>query len=241
MKRILIGAIATIALAASTLAVAQVAASTASASTTDVPFDFRGAKLGMTLADFRAMPFPDPESRSLGAGLAKTVKLVCTGDQLGETYDPIYVSPIEASVGAIDCAWMLPPDAKRYQFTWTRAYVDVGEYTSIHVEYRFAPSASGELALRQIAISLSTKAFQETVAGLRTRFGAPAAEVQGKVQNGIGNSFDSTTVEWKNSVSSLVVIERAGTINEMGMLYTNIPLDTAFRAKVKSLQGPPKL
>ncbi len=205
------------------------------------PYDFRGAKLGMTLSEFKAMPFPDPDSRTLGS-YANEATLVCTGDQVSHGYDPVAVGREDAAAGAITCAWMLPPNQAHYRHSWERAYIEVGEYSSLDVDYRFAPLAPGEPPLlRQVAITLSTKAFGKIVEGLRGRFGEPADTVNGEVKNGLGNTFSSSTVQWKNPVSSLTVIERVGKIDQMGMVYTHTATDAAFKGRIETAKGPPKL
>lgn len=204
------------------------------------PYDFRGAKLGMMLDEFRTLPFPDPVSHLLGSEWTATVTLVCTGDKKISGYDPTAVSSADRAVGAIDCLWMIPPDGVGYP-RWTPATIRVGDFGSIGVIYSFMPTAEGSPALRQILVRLSARVFASVVTALTQRFGEPAKTEAAEVQNGFGNKFPSANITWENDASTLYVVERSGEVSQMALLYTHKALDTQYRAALEATKGPPKI
>jgi hypothetical protein len=203
------------------------------------PYEFRGATLGMTLLELKAMPYPEGSTGPLGS-YGSSVLLRCTSEIRDNSFDPLSVSKEDAAVGAIECRWMRPPNRDEYNYSWDEASVIVGDKPAKALAYKFFP-IDGELRLRSIVVVTGTAQFPTIVAALTGKYGAPGKVTQGEVQNRAGNTFSATEVKWDNVTSSIEVVERSGQVDEMVLLYMHAELNAAYSREYEAKKGPPKI
>jgi hypothetical protein len=204
------------------------------------PFDFRGARMGMSLSDFRKLPIPGGVN-AIEAQAFGIPSLVCTDYNSTESkFYLVSVNEEDEILGVIKCAWLTPPNPNEARYSWDYADVPVGEYGSKHVTFSFikTPKAS-EHQLYDVSIVMTNKGFDSVVTGLTERFEKPASTQTGKVQNKIGNFFSNTTITWRNDVSSIYLEERFMEIDEMWLNYSHTALAKYYFAEKKKITGTP--
>jgi hypothetical protein len=205
------------------------------------PFDFRGARLGMSLSDFRKLPIPGGVNAVEVQAFGAVPELVCTDYNSTESkFNRVSVVESDEILGVIKCAWLRPPNQDKARYAWDYAMVPVGEDASNNVTFSFikTPDAS-EHQLYDISIVMKNFRFSSVVTGLKERFGKPASTKTGEVQNQIGNIFSNTTITWRNDVSSIYLEERAGEINKMLLDYSHTALAKYYFAERKKITGTP--
>jgi hypothetical protein len=208
------------------------------------PYDFRGAQVGMTLEDFKKMPFPDAGAaadKHYGVATAARIELHCSIAEKPNYSDPnyVYVSDDFRGVGGIKCVYKVPP-LESYQRSWRDADITVGTHFSDNVNYLFYPDPAGVLRLGDVGITMGNQDFDALAAALTGKLGKPTAVEEKDLQNGMGNHFKSAELTWDNGVSIVKLEQRHGKIDEMELLYTSTELSHAFYAKISAAK-PPKL
>jgi hypothetical protein len=72
-----------------------------------------------------------------------------------------------------------------------------------------------------VGVTLPTASFDEVIASMKERYGAPTSEKASTVQNRMGASFDQTEVEWRVGGSIIAARRRASNINDMRILLSD--------------------
>jgi hypothetical protein len=161
-------------------------------------YDFKGAKLGMTLEEWRALPSP----AILGGATvpeSDRSRPVCKYDpnNTGE-YAAMYLS-----MKGDDAAHVVPC---KYGFLhvieghnmWTDAQIPIGDSMATDVEYRFVDGK-----LYQILVWVDTSALQNVMDGLTAKWGQPSSVVNDTVPNKLGMSLPHTIKIWQNPAASI--------------------------------------
>lgn len=202
------------------------------------PHDFRGVKLGMTLAEFRNLPFPDEIDKVHDS----YPDLICTGDR-GDDQDAlrgIGVYGTDVTLGVIICRWIVPPNHGKYRYSDENAVISVADYMTDNIAYEFiATPEAKEPRLFEISVGMSNQAFEAVLRGLTEKFGKPKAIKSGKVQNKIGNTFSNTTAFWSNGVSTISIEERSSKIDRMSILYRHTKLLWFYDKEKSKLEVSP--
>lgn len=207
----------------------------------DEPFDFRSAKLGMTLSEFRQLPFPDAQTFVSRTGAAPEV--VCTGHP-GLDATEIILRPrgVEQVLGVVKCVWAVRGELKlNKSIYYARPMISVGGAQSQDVLYYFVRRPSdGELRLYRISVSsIDSDHFERLSRGLTDRFGPPAKTEHEVVQNRMGAKFPNTTMLWRNSQSVIYAAQRASTIDKMALAYSHVELSEFVEKERGRLEGKP--
>lgn len=138
-------------------------------------YDFRGAYLGMTLEEFRALPFPER--------LDGTPRLICTGDQLPPTRSITTFSDVSSNgltqiTGVTSCAWFRAVVGGGVT-TWLRSNLLAGGFPTEGQVFEFTNIAAGEdPVLFHISMRVRPDGKQAVAEGLQSRFGPPTSSQQ---------------------------------------------------------------
>jgi len=215
------------------------------------PYTFRDYKLGMTLDEFKALPYPELNEeitkKSYGSELdPKTIRLVCS-DQENEPYGMKVYGHGLAPTG-IRCMWRhseytshLQGLSSGYKNPAGGAWISVGAINSQEVEFDFGPDDAGVQRLYRIHTTGPNSRFDAELEAFTTKWGKPTSVTQEDLQNGMGNHFASGHVKWQNGVSTIELIQRVGDINTMSISYYHDTLFTQAAARAKAQEPPPKL
>ena len=197
-----------------------------------VEYDFRGAKLGMLLQDFRSLPFPDSYKRSARA--------LCTNDAERATNGVfLYVNDYEKAAGVVKCGYFEVGTILKDWWRDTQVSVGTSGFASSDLRYSFvADPIDGVLKLYSISLTTNSNAEQSAVEGLSEKFGPPTLRINDTVQNRMGASFPRTTTTWANSLSAILVESPSFKIDEMTILYTENRLADIVMKKKEQIRGP---
>lgn len=131
-------------------------------------FDFRGARLGMTLSEFRQLGYPDDRP------LAQETRVYCSNDPLpgAQVFQLIRPNPLDRSTGVVKCAYFRRSMVAGHEM-WDLMTVLAGDYPGLDHTYDFSTvDGSGEPLLFRTSMRLSC-CFQSVRDGLQARFGEP--------------------------------------------------------------------
>lgn len=189
------------------------------------PYDLRGAKLGMTLSEFRKLSHPDG---------VKGARLFC-GDEKVNTGPSGYIkrSDEERSQGRIQCTWFGPVEG-RYRSM-------IGQQVGpVHVPsgalfYTFYEAKLGaEPLLASFSFEMDNRKFDGLVQALSEKWGEPFKREVSSVTNRMGAAFDNVDVTWMNDVSAIVVKKRHDKIDTMRVHYFHTQLADEMLARVRA-------
>ena len=196
-------------------------------------YDFRGTALGVSLADFVKLPFPDAD---LPQG-----KVVCSSDPNLDSYKGIdlSLSPYEKAASVTKCAYFSESTVSAGY--WAPAVVRVGTsgFSTFDLTYSFVVDPRDHVSkLYSIIYRMVNLAAPTTLTGLQEKFGVPTSLKSDTVQNGAGANFPRTTALWVNPLSTLLFQSPFGELNQMAVVYNETRL-TAYVVGVKEkIQGP---
>ncbi|RWA80471.1 hypothetical protein [Mesorhizobium sp.] len=163
----------------------------------------RSYKLGITLKDFKAIPFPE-ETRYPGTFPVCSDNLSALEGSDADLVDLQYYPG--QNIGVIKCQFFYKADVGVMQ-----ASLFLGSFHPITNDFYFfrVKSKNDEPILFLISSPFVSNAFDDVVKEFEEVFGPPSARSNSEVQNKIGNKFENTDVIYQNT-SSEILLSRYG-------------------------------
>lgn len=179
-----------------------------------VYYDFKGARLGMSIAEWKALPFPGkPEnSKDYGSNTAPNIQPTCKTDPGGDKV-LAFLTSAETAAGVVICQYGYPYSIGTYQ-SWKAAYVSVGEHITDRVDYKFLDGK-----LYEISITGSENLLSDVLEGLTAKFGQATETVNDTTQNKAGATFPHVVKTWRNPAASVRVETPWSRIDDMNVRY----------------------
>lgn len=185
-------------------------------------YDFRGVRLGMTVSEFRLLPYPkeakpyDPPQTTPGLRqVVTTVATECTGDQNALSS----LNNVDGrEFGVVQCGWVV----LRREYTESKSLSDiaVGELLARSYSFKFiALPGEAEPRLFQIQILTHARGFDDLAASLTEKFGRPTEVVKGAAQNRMGAVFDNNTLIWRNKTGEVSLYQLLDSVDTGLLLY----------------------
>lgn len=190
----------------------------------EVPFDFRGARLGMNLSAFRQLKLGAPKA-----------KVLCAGDpQLrGQSYPSISAAGKKA--GWIECGFYTYLKSIKQ---WTPSSLRIGPARGTVRFYFYRQGGRGNAHLFLIQAVIPSGAAPALVEGLTERFGPPKAKAITKVRNAFGATFTNLTAGWSNKTGSIYLRQRDKRIDEGTLAYWHEKLKSEAIKALRAASGP---
>ncbi|HEX4078241.1 MAG TPA: hypothetical protein VHX61_05130 [Rhizomicrobium sp.] len=189
-------------------------------------YDFRGAKLGMPLDEFRTLRFPDAATTSQQSVNADNtiggiptiwgVALFCSSQHYKDAPE-LRLEDYEIDAGEIKCAY--------YQYllgTWMQATLAIGTsgYSTMPSYYFIRDPLDQIPRLYSINAITNNNAAANALEGLKEKFGLPTKYVSNTVQNAMGASFPHISASWKSPLSTIQFEAPYNEIDKMAIIYT---------------------
>jgi hypothetical protein len=168
---------------------------------------FRGYRLGITLSDFRKLPYADE--------VEYDATLICTGDALAARPEVqaslgLGVVAEEAKLGVTVCRYFYRvPKAEN----WTEAGIAIGDLGRRPTSFYFMPRTDDpEFSERLFRIILTFNYSQSVrlMGTYLTELGPPQEILVGGIESDTGNFYDSSLATWRISTVELKVANRVG-------------------------------
>ena len=199
------------------------------------PFDLRGFRLGMTLAEFRSTPYPDP-------GKYKGVHVKCSDDRESKRSKvPLTLKPygIEAKVGLVRCNHY--HDHKTLELPWVEeATLNVaGVQVYMTFDFYRDPKAPSILRLFRINIKSNMQHWGRLWSAYNTKFGQPTDIVKSVVQNSYGTSFNKIVAFWVRDGSSIMLESHDVKIYLIRIVYMFDTVADYFFKQIERITGKP--
>lgn len=177
---------------------------------------YKSASLGLTLQEWRALPFPSPEISGPSAfSLCSNQTGLPTGVRMPITQD-------ETDAGIIVCQYwqetMRRGALGMKMFFQNKAYMPIGEnYVMEAPVYKFLDGS-----LYSISGVSELGALEDVLSGLTARYGKPSTITDGAVQNKVGNTFTRKTYAWDLG-DDLISVEApgGGRIDTLTVVYVS--------------------
>lgn len=189
-------------------------------------FDFKGIRLGITLSEFKQLPPPQSSKPFNTTDKIEPVKVVCTDTEKNSLKITVYSTLINAGeykYGGVNCEYgydtISYPNTANPFTIYKQAELLMGDYSSYSNSFRFIKlSEDAEPILYKMQFTFSENGFKSVANGLKEKFGnAKTSNVA--VQNKVGGVFNSTVMQWNNSVSTIQLERFFTTVNTSGLVY----------------------
>ena len=202
-------------LAAAPAKKANIKAAPTKAAKPPVYYDFKGARLGMTRAEWQALTPPVDPNSYVGSSEGP-LKVFCT-DTLGRDGKPVsgsgYLTDTEKSLGVVICRYGRLFTVGNYSSV-SPATVKIGQFGSSDVDFKFLGGR-----LYEVSITGHKNLFGDVMDGLKAKFGEPDLDVNDTTQNKAGATFPHTVKTWINPVASITVETPFTKIDDLNVLY----------------------
>lgn len=201
------------------------------------PYALRVFTLGMTLEEFRATPFPDPDQ-------FPETNILCSGDPVRSTvgsHEALEVTGALAQIGVIRCNYFRPSriDSLARQGFRDGANLQVANI-GVYQLFEFVPDPqTGTPRLFRIQIDSNMRNWDQFLAAYTEKFGPPSGLTNTPVQNGLGAVFDKITARWQNAESSITLRQRSGGIDLMAITYELDRLASHVARAIQQIDGKP--
>lgn len=182
-----------------------------------VYYDFKGARLGMSLAEWRAMPIiaQNPlASMPLSSIRMGEVRAICAGDPGVDSSTMSYRSSAEAKANVLICGYVFP-ETIGSSTMWMPASIPIGELSASGVEYKFMDGR-----LYEISITGNAGLLGEVMSGLQAKWGNPTTIISDTTQNKAGATFPHTVKTWVNSVAIIRLETPFSRIDDLNVSYS---------------------
>jgi hypothetical protein len=186
------------------------------------PFSFRGITLGITISEFKAIPFPDAEKWP-------GTRVFCSnGDVPARSFTMIDAVSELGKAGVISCAYFAPksalcsdnrPVCSFPEWTeWAPEFAGVGNYL---MSFRFTPPKPYEPSrLYSIITQPQVDKFERVSAALMARYGLAT------------KSEGVTTQVWDNGVSTITIRKYVPRATQMSVVYAHKTLEAGVAGMV---------
>jgi len=209
------------------MAAALLAATAGAQPAEPVPYGLRGARLGVTLDEFRMGPIP-PSKYEGSTGVA------CSDDP-PEAGAP-ELTPKDAAAGIVRCQWIL---YRPGEISWLT--VDIANARAgVHFDFLAAPGEPPRLF--RISAEFGRGQWDDLVPSFEHAYGKPKVETE-SVQNGAGAHFVSTKLLWSNGVSQIRIDDRCGSIDGvcLTLVHGGLAIEYTKRAQSRAVEGATRL
>lgn len=176
-------------------------------------FNIRAIPLGMTMARFRAMPFPDRDS-------VPTARTFCSDDPGASGYESLQVESTLLQAGVIKCGYFYPEKSKETgQERLSAASIDVfGEAVSpLFLFYR--PDTSDDHRLAQITFGMPNLNASALIVMFHRAYGAPTSYDVSILQMGFGLELANISYVWAGELSSIKIDTISFVLNQMSVVF----------------------
>ena len=197
------------------------------------PYDLRGFKLGMTLEEFKAFPFPDAEKHS---GL----HILCTGEPRAQDTSGAFhldVTGAQAKTGLIRCKHFGPRRLHTMVVIQEVTLNVAGVQAFTDFEFLPAGDDSRDLRLFRINVHSNMMNWDQFWAAYMGKFGKPTVVENGVVQNAYGATFSKTVATWNNEESRIVLEQRSSSLKTMKIMYVHDAMAMDYFARLKRIEG----
>lgn len=200
-------------------------------------YDFKGVPLGITLAEFRALPHPD----------GGDARVLCTGEKVpitstysSEPVDVMLFDEVEKALGVTKCIWVAQGGDRWLEGQIKGLNLAGSMYAANQYSFSFMPDPVDRLPRLYRFQGVSNRnAADDVIEALTQKWGAPKL-VKDKVQNKMGASFDQLTALWDNPAASILVQDRWTKIDNMVIIFSDKRLTDIYDAAEKAKkQGTP--
>lgn len=181
-------------------------------------FDFKGARLGMSLAEWRALPVPvrSDSDKYLRYG---PVQIVCSTDaaasaKFGLTFER---TGAEQAANVVECAYGRQVLSMMFK-PWMRVPIGIGtRFAASDITYKFLDGR-----LFAIELFAHTNLLPDILSGLIAKWGEPNSVLNDTTQNKAGATFPHTLQEWANPVSTIKLESPYGRIDQLNVTYETV-------------------
>jgi hypothetical protein len=186
---------------------AALAASRREVPVASVWYDFKGARLGMSLAEWRASPFP-----GAGAPMASAECSDTTGSR-------VLVDEADKRMGVVEC---------RYAAAGAPARIPLGErYGATDYDYAFIDGK-----LFRVTVRAGLEAQGDVNQGLIAKWGQPTSEARETSHNEAGAAVARRIAIWSNPVATIRFEAPDDRLDELAVSY----VDTAAVARIEQAE-----
>jgi hypothetical protein len=182
-------------------------------------YDFKGARLGMTLEEWKALEMPPMSDMSYASKTRGPMGRYCSTDKQpdGKPMTAFYTSTVEKSLGVVECAYGQFNQITSSYVSFDEAYIKIGSFITDQVTYKFLDGK-----LYEINIGGSDNLLSEVMDGLTAKWGPPTSVINDTTQNRAGATFPHTVKVWLNPVASIRVESPWTKINNMNVTYSDL-------------------
>jgi hypothetical protein len=198
-------------------------------------FNLRGIPLGMTMARFRATPFPDRDA-------FPTVRTFCSDDPGAGSYESLRVDSTLLQAGIVKCGYFLPEKSQGpAEAHLAAAQLDVfGEaVTPLFLFYR--PEGSDDHALAQITFGLPNQNAAALIVLFHRAYGAPTSYDVSTMRTGYGLEFAKISYVWAGERSSIKVDTISFVLNQMSVVFIDNRLWGDLHDRLLSIENVNRL
>src|SRR5471030_2698106 len=198
-------------------------------------FNVRAIPLGMTIAQFRAMPFPDRDA-------FPTARTFCSDDAGASSYESLQVESTLLQAGAIKCGYFVP---EKSQATGaerlTAAQFDVfGEAVSTLFLF-YKPDASDDHRLAQITFGMPNQNASGLIVLFHLAYGAPTSYDVSILQMGFGLELANISYVWASEASSIKIDTISFVLNQMSVVFIDNRLWGDLHDRLVSIENVNRL
>jgi hypothetical protein len=189
-----------------------------------VYYEFKGARLGMTIDEWKAVPIPATyESSYFKGGPTKVWCSTDTGAD-GKPVSGFYMSSRWREAGVVQCKYARMEMIGSYGML-SSSSVKIGDRITKDVTYNFL---DGKLFL--IDIDAASALLDDVMDGLTAKWGKQTSEINDTTQNKAGAAFPHTVKVWMNPAATIRVEAPYSRIDDMNVTYSDVAAMARLRA-----------
>jgi hypothetical protein len=194
-------------------------------------YSVRDVPLGISLADFRALPHPDGEARP-GA------RVLCSSDSGASRFESLRVEATLLRAGATKCTYVMPPakptegDDRPVAAPIELFGQEVAPIFLFHTANETMPPR-----LAQITFAMSNRTSAATIALFNRAYGYPSSLDVSTVDMSFGVRLPNVTYVWANDTGSIKVDTISFVLNQMSVVFVDNRLWGDLHERIVTLES----
>jgi hypothetical protein len=198
-------------------------------------FNVRAIPLGMTMARFRAMPFPDHD-------VSPTARTFCSDDPGAGSYESLQVDSTLLQAGVVKCGYFVPeksPGSGEEKMIAAQMDVFGEEVSPLFLFYQADNANDHQLA--QITFGMPNKNASALIVLFHRAYGAPNSFDVSMMQMGFGLELANITYVWAGDQSSIKLDTISFVLNQMSVVFVDNRLWGDLHERLLSIENVNRL
>ncbi len=202
-----------------------------------IPYSLKNIQLGISLAEFRTLPFPATQ-RDMQSS-TNIQRAFCSCDNAPGI--PYITNWSRKEFGGLSCEYKRT-SGDRVEFglpaDWYDQHLSIAN-VPCETHFNFIDVGGNDYRLYDITAQVDPQAFEEIVDAMSEKYGKPQVSKYTAIHNRMGAEFNQHYVIWKNGSSTIAGMRYGSSIGHGWLNFQHDQLHKLYKQRTQNFDGKP--